>query len=268
MRFFRLILIAFVIALALFPLFWTITSSLKSKMDVISSPPIFFFEPTLENYNYITFSKIAFPKYMANSLIISLGNAAIAVSIGSIAAYGFARYNFKGKENIAFYILSTRMLPPPAVVIPLYILMRSLHLLDTHFAPMLTDLILTLPFAVWVMRGFFQEIPIEVEEAAIVDGCSRFGSFIRVTLPLALPGLVVTTLFCIMFSWNEFLFALVLTSENAKTATVACTEFRGWMETAWGPACAAATITMIPILVITLFLQKHIVRGLTFGSIK
>lgn len=260
--------IAFVLALALFPIYWTITTSFKSKMDVISTPPKWIFRPVLDNYKYITYARIAFPRYLKNSLIISVGTTLIAVTAGSLAAYALARYNFKGKENIAFWMLSTRMMPAPAVVLPLYILMRGFKLIDTHAAPILTHVIITLPFAVWVMRGFFEEIPKDLEEAALVDGCSRFSSFIRIVLPLSLPGLVVTALFCIMFSWNEFLFALVLTSTRAKTATVACTEFRGWMETAWGPACAAATITIIPILLITLFLQRHIVRGLTLGAVK
>lgn len=262
------IVLAFVIALAIFPIYWAITTSFKSKTDALASPPVWIFKPILESYKYITYARIAFPRYLFNSLIISIGTAVIAISLGSLSAYALARYDFKGKENIAFWMLSTRMMPPPAMLIPIYIFMRTLKLVDTHLALILIDTIITLPFTVWVMRGFFEDIPIEIEEASLVDGCSRMGTFFRVVLPLSAPGLIVTALFCVMFSWNEFLFALVLTSTRAKTATVACTEFRGWMETAWGPACAAATITIIPILIITLFLQKHLIRGLTFGAVK
>jgi len=262
------IVLSFVIALAIFPIYWAITTSFKSKADALASPPVWIFKPILESYKYITYARIAFPRYLFNSLIISIGTAVIAISLGSLSAYALARYDFKGKENIAFWMLSTRMMPPPAILIPIYIFMRTLKLVDTHLALILIDTIITLPFTVWVMRGFFEDIPIEIEEASLVDGCSRMGTFFRVVLPLSVPGLIVTALFCVMFSWNEFLFALVLTSTRAKTATVACTEFRGWMETAWGPACAAATITIIPILIITLFLQKHLIRGLTFGAVK
>jgi ABC-type glycerol-3-phosphate transport system permease component len=264
----RYILIGVVLAIALFPIYWAMSTSLKSKFDALANPPAWVFKPTLENYSYITYSRIAFPRYLRNSIIISVGATLIAMSVGTLAAYSFARFNFKGKKNLAFWMLSTRMMPAPAVVLPIYILMRELRLIDTHLAPMLTHTIITLPFAVWVMRGFFEEIPFEIEESALVDGCSRLRTFWRIILPLSAPGLVVTALFCLMFSWNEFLFALVLTSTNAKTATVACTEFRGWMETAWGPACSAATITFVPILLITLFLQRHLVRGLSLGAIK
>ncbi len=260
--------VAVALAFAVFPIFWAVTTSIKSKIEALANPPVWIFQPTKENYQYITYARIAFPRYLRNSAIISFGATAIAISAGSLAGYALARYSFKGKQNLAFWMLSTRMMPAPAVVIPIYIFMRELRLIDTHLAPILTHTILTLPFAVWVMRGFFKEIPVEVEESALVDGCSRFETFLRIVFPLSVPGLVVTALFCLMFSWNEFLFALVLTSTNAKPATVACTEFRGWMETAWGPACAAATITIIPILLITLFLQRHLVRGLTFGAIK
>lgn len=264
----RYVFIAIVVAVALFPIFWGITTSFKDKIDALANPPAWIFKPTLENFRYITYSKIAFPDYLLNSVIISFGTTLIAITAGSLAGYSLARFNIKNKENIAFWMLSTRMMPAPAVVLPLYILMRNLRLIDTHIAPMLVHSIITLPFAVWVMRGFFEEIPIAVEESAMMDGLSRFGVFLRITLPLSVPGLIVTALFCLMFSWNEFLFALVLTSTNAKPATVACTEFRGWMETAWGPASSAITITIIPILVISLLLQKHIVRGMTFGAVK
>ena len=260
--------IAIALALGAFPIYWAIATSFKSKVDALATPPVWIFRPILDNYRYITYARIAFPRYLLNSLIISSGATVIAITVGSIAAYALARYRFRGKENIAFWMLSTRMMPPPAVVLPLYILMRGFKLIDTHLAPILTDSIITIPFAVWVMRGFFEEIPVDMEEAALVDGCSRWGTFLRIILPLSLPGLIVTSLFCMVFSWNEFLFALVLTSTKAKPATVAATEFRGWMETAWGPACASATIIMIPILLITLFLQKHLVRGLTLGAVK
>lgn len=267
-RFLYYFAIAFVIALALFPIYWTFATAFKSKVDALATPPVWMFRPILDNFRYITHARIAFPRYLLNSIIISLGTTAISLTAGSIAAYSLARYDFRGKENIAFWMLSTRMIPAPAVVLPIYILMRSLRLVDTHLAPILTHTLITLPFVVWVMRGFFEEIPAEIEEAALVDGCSRWGTFLKIVLPLSIPGLIVTALFCIMFSWNEFLFALVLTSTKAKTATVACTEFRGWMETAWGPACAAAAITIVPILLITMFLQRHLVRGLTLGAVK
>ena len=260
--------IAVALALALFPICWAIATSFKSKVDVLATPPVWIFRPILDSYRYITFARIAFPRYLLNSLIISSGATIIAITVGSLAAYALARYRFRGKENIAFWMLSTRMMPAPAVVLPLFVLMRGFRLIDTHLALILTNSIITIPFAVWVMRGFFEEIPVDIEEAALVDGCSRWGIFLRIVLPLSRPGLIVTSLFCMVFSWNEFLFALVLTSTKAKTATVAATEFRGWMETAWGPACASATIIMIPILVITLILQKYLVRGLTMGAVK
>ncbi len=267
-RILRYVAIAVAVAIALFPIYWAAITSLKTKVQALSVPPVWIFRPVVDSYSYITFAKIAFPRYLMNSIIISLGTTAIAIIVGSMAGYALARYKFRGSDGIAFWMLSTRMLPAPAVIIPIYILMRGFGLLDTHLAVILTHGILTIPFAVWVMRAFFEEIPVEIEEAAFVDGCSRWETFRRIILPLSMPGLVVTSLFCIMFSWSEFLFALILTATRAKTATVACTEFRGWMETAWGPACAAAVMTMIPILVIAMSVRKHLVRGLTLGAIK
>ncbi|MGQ9585955.1 MAG: carbohydrate ABC transporter permease [Anaerolineae bacterium] len=268
-----------IVVLFLVPILWMIVSSFKLPSDILTMPPKWLFTPTLDNYLAVLFGKrvIAgttfpevrgFPRYLLNSVLISLGATLCSLMIGTPAAYTLARFRFRGKRDLAFYILSTRMAPPLAVLIPFYILFSNFRILDTYTALLIVYTVFNLSFVIWMMQGFFSEIPTELEDAARVDGCSRYGAFARVTLPLTAPGLAATAIFCLLLSWNEFLFALVLTSKVAKTAPVALYNFVTFHEVLWGSLFAAGTMVTFPVLVFTLLAQRNLVRGLTMGAIR
>ena len=261
-------ILTFITAIILFPIFWMITTSFKSARDFLAIPPEWVFEPTLVHYGEISVARPFVTGYMVNSLIIALATTAVCIILGSLAAYSIARFEIRGKENLAFWVFSQRMIPAPAVALPLYIVMREFGLLDTYFGLVLMYITFNLPFSIWILRGFYSEIPRELDEAATIDGCSRLGAFFRVVLPLSAPALVVTAIFCIVFSWNEFMFALVTTASQSKTLPVAVQEFRGWHETEWGEVSAAGGVTILPLLLIAILFERYLVRGLTLGAVK
>jgi multiple sugar transport system permease protein len=231
-------------------------------------PPSWFFVPTLENYLSI-FTKGVFSSYFINSLIIALGSTFFSLCIGTLGAYGFSRFEFKGRRDFAFFILSARFAPPVLVLLPFYMVFLKLRLVNTYHGLILLYLSFQLPFVVWVMQGFFNEVPRELDEAALVDGCSHFRAFLSIVLPVSLPGIVATAIYSFILAWNEFLFALILTKNETKTLPVAITGFLStFMGTLWGEITAATTITIIPAIVFIFLVQKHLVRGLTFGVIK
>jgi multiple sugar transport system permease protein len=187
--------------------------------------------------------------------------------LGSLAAYSIARYK-TGGDFLSFWILSIRMAPPIAGIIPIFIMMRYTRLLDKHAALILSYFLFNLPFAVWLTKGFFEDIPADVEGAALVDGWNRFQAFWRVALPLAVPALIVTGLFCFIFSWNEFLFALVLTRSKAVTLPVIISGMVGGHEIMWGEISALSVLTSLPVTILAMLLQRYLVRGLTFGAMR
>jgi multiple sugar transport system permease protein len=250
-----------------FPIIWTFLMSIKTSLDLFAVPPVWVFKPTLENYEAILFQR-PMGAYMLNSMIIAMSSTLLSLATGTLAAYSLARFKWRGSEDLAFWILSTRMAPAVAVILPIYILMSQLRLIDTHLGVILAYTTFNLPFAIWMMRGFFKELPTDLEDSAMVDGCSRFQAFLRIVLPLVKPGLVATTIFCYIFSWNEFLFALVLTVENAKTLPVAIIEFYTEYRVLWGPLSCVAIISVVPIFVLAVVVQKYLVRGLTLGAIR
>lgn len=256
-----------IVLLAVIPVLWIFITAFKTKGDIFSLPPAWFFSPTFNNFIDI-FRNRDFSHFLINSTIVSLSTTALALLIGIPAAYAFSRYHFKRKKDLIFWILSIRMAPPISAVIPLFIIISRLGLIDTHIALIWVYLLINLPFVVWIMKGFFDEIPFDLDEAARLDGCSEVGTMIRIILPLTSPGMVATSILCLIFSWNEFLFALILTGINARTLPVTITQFLTLTGVAWGPMCAAGTITIIPIFVFTLLSQKHLIRGLTLGAIK
>jgi multiple sugar transport system permease protein len=254
------------VLLAVFPLYWVIATSLKLRVDVFKMPPVWFFEPTLDNFRLVLTSR--FPGYFMNSLIISVGSLIVSLLIGVPTAYGLARLKTKKKKDIMFFILSTRMAPPAVFIIPFYILWSRLGLIDTHLALIVMYSLFTVSFVVWMMTSFFEEIPIEVEEAAWLDGCSRWGCFFKVSLPCVRGGLVAATILAILLSWNEFFYALILTAFDTKTMPVALPGYIGFVRMRWGELSAAATIVVIPVLVFALIVQKNIVRGLVGSAIE
>jgi multiple sugar transport system permease protein len=254
----------------LFPFYVIVTTALKTETNIFAWPPVWVFKPTLQSfYNALfVFGGRGAISYLVNSIVISAVSTFLAVVLGAMAAYGLTRFSFAGNRQLAFWILSTRFAPPVAFVVPIYIMVQRAGLLDTHIALILMYTAMNLSLVVWILRGFFAEIPIEIEEAALVDGYSRLQIFWRVALPLVRPGIVSMAILSAIFSWNEFLYAMVLTQSRAATLPVYLAGFSSSMGLAWGEYMAVGTMAVLPILVFTFALQKHLVRGLTFGAVK
>ena len=253
--------------LALAPLFWIGLTSLKSRVEAFTFPPIWVFTPKFDAYVTL-FTQKNMGAYLWNSTVISVSATALSMLFGVAAAYAMARFRFPAKENIAFWILSTRMMPPVARVIPIFLLAQHLRLLDTHIALVLLYTTMQLPFVVWMMWGFFKEIPKEAEEAAMVDGDPWYQAIRKVTLPLATPAIVATAIFVLILSWNEFAFALILTSRDARTLPASVLTFLQEGSVLWHEVGAAAIIISLPIILFASLVQKHLVRGLTMGMLK
>jgi multiple sugar transport system permease protein len=250
-----------------FPIYWTVLTSIK-PVDLISQvPPVFIFKPTLEYYRQI-FAQPTFWNSFLNSTIVASTSTVLAVALGAPVAYALARFKFRGSEKIAFFFLSTRMTPPVAVVLPFFLIARSLGLLDSKLILIIAYTTFNMGFVVWLLRGFFSEIPCEIDEAAMVDGCGRGAAFLKVVLPLAAPGIAAAAIICFIFCWNEFLFALILTNFEAKTLPVAAAGFVTDRLVLWGNLCATAVITYIPVAAFALIARRHLIRGLTMGGVK
>ncbi|SCB58601.1 multiple sugar transport system permease protein [Rhizobium aethiopicum] len=263
---------AYVLAIAgalffAFPIYWMASSSFKSEVDISAFPPIWSFGPTLDNYRQLFTELNAWDALINSALIVGMSTG-IAMAAGTMAAYALARFEIKGKEVLAFEILSIRMLPPIVSVIPMFIIARQLGIFDTPWLLTAAYALSGLPFVVWVMRVFIQDIPQSIEEAAMIDGCSRFETFWRVTLPLLLPGLAATMVIVFMFAWNEFLLASMLTSQEAKTLPVIAANAIKPKAIAWGLASAAGVVMSLPVVVLVLLMQRYLVRGLTLGAVK
>jgi multiple sugar transport system permease protein len=251
----------------LFPIYFMIATSFKRPIDIASRTPLWIFEPTLRNYARVI--DAALVHFLLNSVVVAAGSTIVSLALGSLAAYGLARLPIRGKKHYAFWILSMRMLPSIVGVIPLFYLFKAVSLTDSIPALILAYTTFNVPFATWMMLSFFQEVPLAVEEAALVDGASRLQVFRWVALPLATPGLVVTAIFALIFSWNEFLFALILSaSERSQTMPILIASFVRYFEVAWGDMMAAATIAALPVLIFALFVQRYLVRGLAAGAFR
>jgi multiple sugar transport system permease protein len=260
---------------AIFPVAWMILTSFKTRVQIFSIPPTLIFKPTLANYQEMfaakgsaRYSQEGYLKYIINSLVIATISTLVSLFIGSLAAYSLSRFRFWRHEDIAFWILSTRMAPAAAAVLPFYLILKTFHLLDTQAGLIIVYTVFNLAFVIWMMRSFFDEIPRELDEASMIDGCSRFRSLVKVIFPLSAPGIVATAVFCMIFSWNEFYFALILTGTRARTLPVAATGLITPSETLWGLICSIGTFMFIPLLIFAWFLQRYLLRGLTFGAIK
>ena len=272
----RYALIVAILTVSLFPIAWLITTSFKPADDIMVSPPRFVFKPTLDNYVY-ALQKANFARFIENTLYVAVVSTLIVIVLSSLASYSFARYN-PGGGNILFFILTTKMFPAIAVVLPYFLIFKEIGDtavgkalgigLDRPGALIVSYTMFNLPFAIWLMVSFFQDIPRELEDSARLDGYNRLQVLWRVVLPLAAPGIAVTAIFCLLFSWNEFLFAYILTRDAARTITVGVESFFTLRGILWGPVAAAATISVAPMLVFVLILQRYMVRGLTFGAVR
>lgn len=254
-----------IIFILVFPFIHMFLMSIKPATELFST--FFNFKPTISNY-YELFRKVNLGRYITNSFVISGSAGLLSVLLGSLAAYSFARYKFFAKKPLLFLILFTRMMPPIGAVVPLFLIIKSWNLADTHIVLILLYVAFQTPFVIWMMRSFFMSIPEEVEESALIDGCNRLNAFFRITLPLAAPGIVATTVFAFILSWNEFLYALIFTTQRAKTAPVVVPDLIGEMGIYWGQICGAGIMIVIPAIIFASIVQRNLVRGLTFGAVK
>lgn len=254
------------LALTLFPVLWLIQLSLKVESDAFRMPPQLLFRPTLENYLALLQGKFA--RSFGNSLIVSLVTTLISLLLGVPAAYALSRAGFQADKRIALWILTTRMAPPIAFAIPFFLTYRYLGLIDTLLGLVIIYLTFNLSLVIWMMRTFFDGLPRSLEEAAELDGASPWGAFLRITLPLAGPGLATTAIFCFLFAWNDFFFALVLTRSQAQMAPVAIVNFMNYEGWEWGKIAAGGTMIMLPVVVFSLLVRRYLIRGLTAGALK
>jgi len=250
----------------LFPIFWQVLTSFKSQFDTTVVPPTIFFEPVLTNW--ISLVEKGFLFSLQNSALVVSISTAITVIIGSLAAFAIVKGNFKGKKMLSLEFLTLRMFPPAAVVIPIFLIVRGFGLLDTHLGLIIVYTTFNLPLTIWLMMGYFRGVPTAIMDAGLVDGCSWAGVFWRIFLPLSVPGLIAVTIFCVIFSWNEFMFALVLTGGATQTLPVKAAGVITHFHIDWGLLSAGAALTIsIPVL-FAVMIQKHLVRGITMGAIK
>jgi multiple sugar transport system permease protein len=259
------------------PLFWTVVTSIKSRRDVFNGPlylPFIQFQPVMDAWNrfFITDWRYFSAQYV-NSIIIALGSSILAVIIGSLASYGLTRFKYVwgGKlrnRELSFYFVSQRILPPVAVVIPLFILFQSIKLFDTQIGLIIAYTAFNLPLVVWLMQDYFAGIPVELEESAYIDGCSKLEAFIRITLPLSAPGLVATFLFVLVFAWNEYIIALFLSQSNAQTMPILIAAQNAQRGPEWEAISVLTLVTILPVCIIAVFLERFISRGLLVGAVK
>lgn len=299
----RAIVVIILALIGLIPVFAMGITAFKSRAEVVAVPPKVVFEPTLEGFIFLLtersqlsgaaleeaqenadelgfFGRIAlrngqringpsdFALRLRNSLIIAGGSTILSVTLGLFAAYAFSRFDIPGKDDLLFFILSTRMLPAVVVAVPLFLMYRQLRLHDTHLGMILLYTVFNLSLTVWLLKGFIDEIPREYEEAALVDGYTRFQAFYKIVLPQATTGIAATTVFSLIFAWNEYAFALMLTSNNARTAPPAIATMLGRGGIEWSAIAAGTLAFLIPVVIVTFTLRRHLLRGVTFGAVR
>jgi multiple sugar transport system permease protein len=286
--------------ITMIPLAWILATGLKTPPDSISYPPKIVFEPSLEGYcnlfnsntrqtkeyiealgppagkcaevsrrrDMVIAGPSNFVPRFVNSIIIAFGSTFLAVALGTLSAYGFSRFKVPLADDLLFFILSTRMMPPIAVAIPIYLMYRELGLSDTKLGMILLYTGVNVSLAVWLLKGFIDEIPREYEEAAMIDGYTRLQAFVKVILPQAATGIAATAIFCLIFAWNEYAFAVLLTSGTAQTAPPFIPTIIGEGGMDWPAVGSGTTLFLVPILVFTILLRKHLLRGITFGAVR
>ena len=256
-----------VLVIALMPYVWIVLTSFKTRIDALADTPVWIFSPTFDHYPKIFIEKGYLPLAW-NSAIVAFSTTALSLVVGTPAAYVFARHRFKAREDLFFFFLTTRMAPPIAIVVPMFLLFTELGITDQLIAVIMAHTSFNLSLVVWMMRGFFADIPPEVDEAAQMDGLSRAGTFLRVLVPMAAPGMAASAILCFILSWNEFLYAFILVAFEGRTLTVGIPGLMTPHGTLWGQVAAVAVIATLPIIAFTMLVQRHLVRGLTFGAVK
>jgi multiple sugar transport system permease protein len=264
---------------SLMPFIWTFLTSLKRSRDVAAAPLKIFFEPTLDNYRAVLFNqysadsalarvRVDIPASFMNSLIIAGGATLLAMVLGNIAAFALARYKMPEREVYAFFFLAFRFAPVFVFIIPMFLIYQQIGLYNTHLGMILISQVIAIPLIVWVMRSFYESIPPELFDSAALDGATRMQMLRQIALPLAAPGLAATAVLAFIACWNNFVFPFLLGAKQTQTITLATITFIGYEEVAWGMMTAAAIVTIIPELLLAMLVQRHIVRGLTYGAVK
>lgn len=266
-RILRIALIIFVAFICFIPFLWIMMSAFKTRMDIMSPTLSLFFEPTLSNF-IEAFWEGDFDIYLRNSLVVGLGTVFVCLVTGVPAAYAFSRFHVLGKKHLYFFILTTRMAPGIAVALPLYIVLKNMHLLGTIPGVILAHVTFTLALVIYLMKGLFDEIPKEIDRAALTDGYSEWQAFIHVILPISRSSIAATGFLAFIFSWNEFLFAMLLGGTVARTLPAAFPGLVTPLGTYWGQLCAAAFAVAIPVIILATFIQRYLVTGLTLGAVK
>ena len=256
-----------VLLFTVFPFYWMISSSFKDQADLLASPPIWLFRPTLANYAAV-FADEKVVNAVINSLIVAVCSTGLSVVLGAPAAFALARYEFRGKADLWFWFISNRFISPIVLALPIYILAQQLRLLDTHLVLILVYVTFIMPIVIWITTDQFRSVPKDLDEAARLAGATQFDVFWRIYLPLGAPGLAVSAIFGFIFSWNELLYALVLTRRDVQTAPVVATSFMSGYELPWGKIMATGTVIVLPVTIFALLVSRHMVRGLTMGASK
>ena len=270
-----LLLVCF--AFLLFPVFWVTTMAFKSHDDILTWPPKFIFKPTLENFQNITTAvrtarvgavSTDFLKGFSNSLIVSSAALLLSLLTGIPAAYALGRFRFKGRDDIAFTFLSFRFAPELLVIIPIYLIFQQIGLYDTYIGLIWVYQLITMPMVIWILMSYFEDVSVELEQASRVDGFSLFHTFRRIILPLAKPGIAAASLLAFIYAWNNFIFALILGSAKVQPVTVSALKFITAEKLRYGDIAAACLLAAIPILVLAIYAQRYMVRGLSLGAVK
>jgi multiple sugar transport system permease protein len=257
-----------ILSVWVFPVLWALLTSFKTERDVLAYPPVVVFAPTLANYREVLFGASSILPNLWSSFVVTGSTTLLTMLIATPAAYALARLRFPGKRTSGFYVLATQMLPPVGLIIPYYLALQKAGALDSYGGMILIYLTFSLPFAIWLLVSYFEDVPLEMEEAALLDRAGRWGAFWHVVLPQVRGGLAVTTIFVFLNAWNEFLFAVVLGGNNVRPVTVAMFNFISVEQTQWARLAAGAMVAMAPVIVIGLLAQRHIVKGLTVGAVK
>ncbi|UBV44363.1 carbohydrate ABC transporter permease (plasmid) [Deinococcus taeanensis] len=255
-----------VIFFVTFPLLWMILAAFKNQIDVYSTRLLF--QPTLDNFRAVFDNPVRLGAHVWVSALVSFLTVAITIPLGAAASYVMSRHRFRGRDTLFLLILITQFVPAVVVAIPFFTLFRTLNLIDTPWALIIVYLSFTLPYAIWMLRGFFDALPVEIEEASFIDGCNELQTLRYVTLPLIMPGLLVAAVFAFISAWNEFFFALILTRSDALTLPVTMQTISGPRGPMWEQVAAAGMLVMIPILVMSLFIRRYFVEGITVGAVK
>lgn len=254
-------------AFYLFPLVWLMMMSLKTRVDAFAYPPLFLFTPTFDYY----LKHLTDPRFMAtarNSAIVTALSVAASMALGSLAAYSLARFRFKHATGFALGLIIGRMIPPIVFVVPIFLLFNVVGLRNTYWGLALVYTTFNLPFVVWMMRSFFEDVPIELEQAAMIDGASRLRAFWTITVPLASPGLAATAVFCALLAWSEFLFALILSGPATRTLPIQLASYITERTIEWGDVTSAGVMVVVPLVGFALLVQRHLIKGLTLGAMK